>query len=790
MRMRAVVAVVVVFLLLGVASGQAASTATSYPLRFSLPTGGTCTVQIKFDPADPLGINACAQQAATAQATGTTVGIAPQESCNTTGTMQTFAGGYGSGLPAKQAPLWEAYYLISDGKGDLYVSDSFDNRIREIDTSGVMHTVAGSGPAYLGGDQGDGGPATCARLNFPMGIARDSAGNLYISDWFDEVIRKVAPDGTITTVAGNGVRGYTGDGGPAADATLASPFGLGVDSKGDLFIADTGNAVVREVTPNGTISTIAGNGISGYSGDGGPATQAELDAPMSVRVGPDGSLYIAEYTNCVIRKVNPSGIISTVVGTGHCGFSGDGGPATQAQLWGPDDLSLDKAGDIYISDLINFRIREVVAATGTIKTVAGTGLQDGFTKTGGLATSTDILGVLGVQADNAGGFWFDDAFDVFHVGPAGIVQRVAGDNLSYSGDGYQAKQAELLQPWGVAARSGKVYIADSAADRIRAVSVSTGLASTVAGRQWQGIPFASFGGDGGVATSAFLNKPQGVAVGPDGSVYIADTGNDVIRKVSPTGTITTVAGVKPTCPAVWACTTHPGFSGDGGPATQAKLNQPGAVAVDAFGNLYIADTGNNRIRKVATNGVISTFAGDGKTVCPTFLGCVAQGDGGPATAATLAAPGGVAVAPGGAVYIGDTADNVVRVVRNGIITTVAGSGVPAYTGDGGAATQAGLDLPSGVTVDSRGNLFIADVANAVIREVTPNGTISTVAGNGPQVYTTHPGTPTPAYFGTYCGDNGPAKATCLAKPTGVAVSDGRLYIADPNNTRVWRVTLP
>lgn len=774
--------------LLALASGSAASSATGYPLTFALPTGGTCTVRVAFDPADPLGLGACAAQAAAAQGSGTTIGIAPAERCNATGAMSLFMGGYGENQPATGAPLWEPYYLIRDGGGNLYVSDTFDNRIRKIDTSGVMHTYAGSGPAYLGGDQGDGQQATCARLYFPMGLARDGAGDIFFSDWFDDVIRKIDPNGVITTVAGNGVRGSTGDGGPATAASLGSPFGVAVHN-GSLYIADSGNNEIRKVAPDGTITTVAGDGNSGYSGDGGPATQAEISVPMSIRFDSQGNLYFAEYDNCVIRKVDTAGIISTVAGTGKCGFSGDGGPATKAQLWGPDDISLDSAGDIYISDLVNFRIREVVASAQTIKTVAGTGLQSGFTRPGGAATSTNLLAALGVAADDNGGFYFTDPFNVFHVGPDGIVHRVGGDDLSYTGDGQPARVAELLQPLGVAAANGTIYVADASANRIRGVSLSTGLASTVAGRSYRGIPFPDYRGDGGPATSAFLDDPSGVAADPAGNVYIADTGNDVIRRISPTGVITTVAGVPPTCTSLFSCVRHPGFSGDGGRATRAELNGPTAVAVDSQGNLYIADTNNQRIREVDTHGIITTIAGNGVAACVDFV-CEPTGDGGAATAATLAYPTGVAVFEG-TVYIGDTADNVVRAVSPaGSIATVAGNGFPGYTGDGGQAVRASLQEPGGLAFDERGDLFIADTVNAVVREVNPFGTIETVAGNGPQVETSHPNYPTPGYFGTYCGDRGAATDLCLAKPTGVAVANGKLYIADANNARIWRVTLP
>jgi streptogramin lyase len=293
----------------------------------------------------------------------------------------------------------------------------------------------------------------------------------------------------ITTVAGNGTLGYSGDGGPATQAELNIPHGVALGPDGTLYIAD--NVVVRRVAPDGIITTVAGNGTSGYSGDGGPATQAELNSPIGVAVGPDGSLYIADWGNNRIRRVGPDGVITTVAGGG---IGGDGGPATQAALFEPSAVAVGPDGSLYIPD--RNRIRR--------------------------------------------------------VGPDGIITTVAGG----ASQGYS--------------------------------------------------------GDGGPATLAELSFPSGVAIGPDGSLYIAD-GNNRIRRVGPDGVITTVAGNGTI-----------GFSGDGGPATQAELGTPFGVAVGPDGLLYIADFRNHRIRRVGADGIITTVAGDGTGGF--------SGDGGPAIA--------------------------------------------------------------------------------------------------------------------------------------------------------------
>jgi sugar lactone lactonase YvrE len=384
-------------------------------------------------------------------------------------------------------------------------------------------TVAGS-PVPLG----DGGPATAAQLTTPYGVAIDS-GNVYISDSGNNRIRRVDPaTGTITTFAGTGVAGSAGDGGPATAAQLNGPAGVVVAS-GSLYIADfTGNRVRRVDLATGTITTFAGTGVAGSGGDGGPATSAQLNSPRGLAVD-SGNLYIADSVNNRVRKVDlATGTITTFAGTGVAGFSGDGGPATAAQLNGPAGVVV-ASGSLYIADFTGNRVRRVDLATGTITTFAGTG--------------------------------------------------VAG----FSGDGGPAAAAQLNTPRFLAVASGNLYITDSGNHRVRKVDLATGIITTFAGT---GV--AAFGGDGGPATAAQLNVPLGVAADA-GNLYIADVLNNRIRRIDlATGTITTCAG-----------SAAGGFAGDGGPATAAELKVPYGVAVDP-GNqyLYIADTGNNRVRRV------------------------------------------------------------------------------------------------------------------------------------------------------------------------------------------------
>jgi len=309
----------------------------------------------------------------------------------------------GDGGKATAAQLTNPTGAAVDSAGDVYIADAGGHRIRKVSAAGVISTVAGNGiPGY----SGDGGPAIAAQLDFPSGVAVDSAGNLYVVDTANERVRKVTPEGIISTVAGNGTAGYSGDGGPATAAQLFALDGLAVDSGGNLYIADSFNFRIRKVSAAGVINTVVGNGNPGFSGDGGPATAAQIGNPTGVAVDSTGNLYFSDVHFHRIRKVTPDGIISTVAGTGTAGFSGDGGPATAAQLNGPVGVALDSAGNIYIADQSNFRIRKVTAA-GLMSTVAGDGTS-GLNISTGPATAAQLSLPTGVAVDSAGDLYIAD----------------------------------------------------------------------------------------------------------------------------------------------------------------------------------------------------------------------------------------------------------------------------------------------------------------------------------------------------------------------------------------------
>ncbi|MFN9895784.1 MAG: InlB B-repeat-containing protein [Acidobacteriota bacterium] len=641
----------------------------------------------------------------------------------------TVAGGPGQGPAATGLALRSPRAVAVDAAGNLYIADTESQRVRRVAPGGSVTVVAGSGAP---GFSGDGGVATAAQLQDPSGVAVDGAGNLYIADTGNHRIRRVTPGGVITTVAG----GTTDQ--------LNTPVGVAVDGLGLVYVADTGNHRIRRL--NGAVlTTIAGTGVAGFGGDGGAATAALLWQPRGVAVDAAGNVYIADRWNRRIRRVSPGGIISTVAGAGTMGFTGDGGNALTAELGDPVALAVDAAGTIYIADQSNQRIRRV--AGGVMTTLAGNGTP-AFRGDGGLASGASLYQPLGVCPGPGGVVYVADTsnFRVRMISAGGVISTVAGNGTpGWSGDGGLAVNAQLFGPAGLAFDgAGNLYIADAENHRVRRVGPD-GTVVTVAGSG--GILYS---GDGGPATAATLYRPSGLAIDGTGNLYIADTFNDRIRMVAPGGSITTVAGGG-TSPV------------DGVAATAARLVLPSAIVVDGSGNLYLSDA-SNRVRRVS-GGVITTVAGTG--VYGT------GGDGGSALAAQLAGPTGLAVDSAGDLYVAD-GSRVRRFRPGGTITTVAGSLTPGSGGDGGPATAAGLNFPTGLAAGAAGGLFIADSGNHRIREVNPSGSIRTVAGTG---------------LAGFSGEGGEAVAAALYDPRGVIVDgQGRVFVADSRNQRVRRFT--
>ena len=654
----------------------------------------------------------------------------------------------GDGNSALNAAFGGPTAVGFDQTGNLYIVDTEDLRVRKINANGVVSTLAGNGEY---GSAGDNGPASSARFNQPRGVVADASGGVYVADYQNHRIRKIDATGTIKTIAGNGSQGFSGDGGPAVNAQLNYPRNLAIDGAGNLYVADSQNNRIRKIGTDGTISTVAGNGTAGFSGDGGPATSAKLNYPYAVAVGNSGSLYIADTENYRIRKVDPTGIMTTIAGNGAYQSGGDDGPAVSATLARPLDIAVDGAGTVFIAQQ-DARVRKITSS-GTMLPVAGNGIE-GFDGDGALAINALIGTDTGVDIDQSGNVYIADQnnFRVRRITADGMITTVAG---GYSGDGGPATKAFFRKtlaktPTNLAVDMyGNVYISDRFGNRIRKVT-PTGIITSVAGTGING-----YTGDGGSAIEARLRHPRGVGLDSIGNLYTADQYNRRIRKVDLNGQITTTAGdgrsefvgtwpyvtsadiynsngmavsksgtvYVPTSKCILkivpsgvitvvaGTTASTGYSGDGGPATSAQLNYPTSVTLDKDGNLYIADAGNYRVRRVDRNGIITTVVGNGTR------GYGAENI--PAVNSPLGGPYEVAFDLTGSMYLTESSFNRVRKVDpTGIITTVAGSGVYGSSGDGGLAANAQLAYPAGITIDAAGNLYVADTDNRSIRKIT------------------------------------------------------------------------
>jgi trimeric autotransporter adhesin len=577
-----------------------------------------------------------------------------------------------------------------------------------------------------GGYVGDGKLATSAALAQPIDGILAPNGDIIVSDATNCRIRRVDASGKISTLVGTGLCGFSGDGGPAANAQINFPWGLVLDAGGNLFFSDTGNSRVRKVDRSGTITTVAGNGTVRYCGDGGQATNACFNEPSALAVAGTGSsevLVIADTFNYRIRQVLlKTGMIRTIAGNGTPGYSGDGGPATLASLNAPQGLAISLAQHaLYISDTENSVIRSVDTETGIISTFFG--------KTECAFDGHSLCFQRGIFLDANENLYIADALMSLELphGSQTVVIEAGVFQQGFNGDSIPAVDAMLNNPYRVFPdRDGNLLTVELGNNRVRKGAGSQ-LIATVAG---------GYIGDGGKGTSAALATPSQVAFDSNGNLYVADSWNNRIRKVSTNGTISTFAGTGLT-----------GYSGDGGQATDAMLDLPGGVAVDTNGNVFIADGFNSVIRKVDNSGVITTYAGEGVLFDPLT----------------------VAIDSSGNVFTADLTCQVWKITQDGSINVVAGDGECGPGVDGVSATQSALNVPSGIALDPKGNLYIADTDNNRVRVVNSAGIINTVVGNGTCGFS---------------GDGGPAKAAMICYPQGVAFHSNHLYIADTLNLRV------
>jgi sugar lactone lactonase YvrE len=742
--------------------------------------------------------------------------------------INTVAGNFtnsyeGDGVYATETSLYCPNGAAFDALGNMYIADTFNCRVRKVDTYGIITTVAGNGVASgtyedrEGTYSGDGGPATNAGLNMPTGVAVDATGALYIADNGNNRIRKVATNGIITTVAGTNSQGYAGDGGAAANASLYYPARVAVDGACNLYIADGYNNRIRKVGTNGIIATVAGTNSSGFSGDGGAAVNAKLDFPFGVALDATGNLYIADKGNNRIRRVGTNGIITTVAGTNLTTYSGDGSPATLAGLSSPGGVVFDAFGDMYIADCGDNRIRKV-ATNGIITTVAGNGTQfnppvyppppvEQCSGDGGPATNATLWDPGPVALDASGNLYIPDTDNgrirevLLYAGyptltlcnlsasnagsytvvvsnssgsvtsavvtltvlcpPAIVVPPISQWILAGSNATLNAS-ASGTPPFWYSWYDNATNLVQSSANSVLAVQA---LSTNNAGSYTVVVTnaYGSVTSQIAVLTAAY---PPSVTTPPAGQTVLPRTIVNFSVAVGGTGPFSYQWQFNGANLSNNIITTVAGGGdgGDGGAATSAGLDYPTSARLDDWGNLYIADERGELVRKVDTNGIITTVAGNGMMMNGFPIGSF-SGDGGLATNAGLNYPVDVAFDAFGNLYIADALNQRIRKVdTRGIISTFAGNGPNAVSlGDGGLATQALLG-PNGLAFDAFGNLYISDGYNSRVRKVDTNGIITTVAGNGTSGYS---------------GDGGAATNASMVAPFGLAFDAfGNLYISE------------
>jgi len=662
-----------------------------------------------------------------------------------------------TGKQGVDTPLGQPRGIAVDLEGNLIIADHFGQTVwRWERATGRMDVLAGGGART---DDSLPIPGRVAALDGPSHPAVDPLGNVYFTDTNTHRLRCINTDQQVVTIAGNGLRGFRGEDSPASASRLFFPAGAAVDSDGNLYIADVANHRVRRVdSRTGRISTIAGTGNRGYSGDGGPGTAADLNSPQGIAVDPTGQrVYVSDRGNFRIRLIDvSSGVIETVVGTGkqtcpaglsndpRCDPLGDGGPAAEASVNGPLAISLNPRGDLLIADTNNLRVRKVV---------------DGIIRT--LVPASLFFVPFGVAEDAQGNLFFADTIrnSVFRIAAGSRqIERIAGSADARDGS---SREAVLNGPGQLSRDAeGNVYIADVGHFRLRKFSPRDEQVTTVAGN---GQPFFFGPFQENVPAAESIAAPDGIFSDGDGNVWFTEASLHRVRRVDKaTGLVKTVAGT------LFAA----GFAGDGGPATEARLISPRAVAVDSIGNTYIADTGNHRIRKVeARSGIISTVAGTG---VPGHSGDNLNGARAQITSPqALLIKGSDLLIAEGPSPLDPASGHIIRRLdlSTGRITTAFGAGVRGYIGDGGPAALARFNQPNDLALSAAGDLLISDGGNNAIRRVSDvSGLVTTIAGNGES---------------GFIGDGGLATLSRLFGPSGVAAgSDGRVYISDRFNNRL------
>ncbi|MGD0536673.1 MAG: hypothetical protein ABSC03_03390 [Verrucomicrobiota bacterium] len=591
-----------------------------------------------------------------------------------------------------------------DSAGNLFVADTGNSTVRQIGPDGTVATLAG----FAGATNSTDGSGGAARFYTPSGTASDSAGNVYVADEGNYTIRKITPTGLVTTLAGLPGNPGSADGTNSA-ARFGHPSGVAVDNASNVYVADWGNHTIRKITPAGLVTTFAGKAGNAGSADG-TGSNARFNQPSAVAVDNATNVYVADTGNLTIRKITPAGAVTTLAGKpGYLGSADGSGSAARfgSTNAGPNGITVDFFGNIYVADTGNNAIRQVTPY-GVVTTLAG---QAGMTGSAdGTGTAALFNYPCGVAADSFGNVWVADTGNstIRQIAPGGAVSTWAGQAAVTGGVDGTGSAASFFNPFGMTVDgAANIYVADAGNNTVRLVS-PYGVVRTLAGQA--GIA-GSADGNGG---SAQFNDPTGIAVDGGGNLFVADAANGTIREITGDTTVTTLAGRAG----------QPG-NADGNGST-ARFYYPSGLTVDGSGNIWLADTGNSTVRQITAGPTITTLAGQADSPgSGDGLGSMAQ----------FYYPYSVAVNSSGVACVADTYNHTVRQIEvvdlffatEIVVTTLAGQAGTAGGADGNGGS-AQFNYPEGIAVDSAGNIYVADTANNTIRLVTSGGTVTTLAG--------------------------------------------------------------
>ncbi len=725
--------------------------------------------------------------------------------------------------------------VATDAAGNVYMADFGNHLIRKITPAGVVTTLAGMAGMPPGSVNGTGTAASFAK---PTGVATDAAGNVYVADQVNQLIRKITPAGVVTTLASMaGTQGSANGTGTAASFDL--PGGVATDAAGNVYVADSGNHLIRKITPAGVVTTLAG--MAGTFGiANGIGTAASFDIPAGVATDAAGNVYVADFLNHLIRIITPAGVVTTLAGMATVQGSANG-TGTSASFNFPGGVATDAAGNVYVADQFNHLIRKIdisgcmafdtivfivlrtplsvdLATTDTVFCageqleinrritflpsdsswvfdsirciMCDNGITEAdFTSNDGDSTGTGMRRIIApidlpsdidpyklrIYAHTTGGqncvdsldfsfivdpiptfdyvnnidslvLCFDDTSRTIEIIPGlattyeyTIINGPVGHDLTNDFNNIPGSPVIEAKP-GITAGTYQI--------EVKATAVVKAAVTTLAGMA--GTP----GSANGTGTAASFDLPAGVATDAAGNVYVADFNSHLIRKITPAGVVTTLAGMAGTTGSA------------NGTGTAASFNTPTGVATDAAGNVYVADFGNHLIRKITPAGVVTTLAG--------MAGMPPGSVNGTGTAASFAKPTGVATDAAGNVYVADQVNQLIRkITPAGVVTTLAGMAGTQGSANG-TGTAASFDNPTGVATDAAGNVYVADSGNHLIRKITPAGVVTTLAG-----MTLMPG---------FANNTGTAAS--FAGPAGVATdAAGNVYVADAGTNLIRKIDI-